>query len=141
MQMATMVAAIANGGKLYRTHVVQGHAGPPETLPIDPRTLEVVREGMIETVQLGTARSASLRDIQVAGNTGTSQVFRASRGIDADELPKNRRDHAWFVGFAPADHPTIAFAVVVEHGGHGGTTAAPIARRVLEKYFETTGDE
>lgn len=141
MQMATMVAAIANGGKLYRTHVVQGHAEAPETLPINPQTLAVVREGMIETVQLGTARSASLRDIQVAGKTGTAQVYRASRGIDADELPKNRRDHAWFVGFAPADNPTIAFAVVVEHGGHGGTTAAPIARSVLEKYFEPPGDE
>ena len=74
-------------------------------------------------------------EFTVAGKTGTAQVYKHSAGIDADELPKDERDHAWFVGYAPADDPQIAFAVVVEHGGHGGTSAAPIARKVLEVFF------
>jgi cell division protein FtsI/penicillin-binding protein 2 len=72
----------------------------------------------------------------VAGKTGTAQVYKHSAGIDADKLDKAERDHAWFVGFAPAEKPEIAFAVMVEHGGHGGTTAAPIVRKVLEVFFE-----
>ena len=78
----------------------------------------------------------------MAGKTGTAQVYKMSAGIDADKMDKAQRDHAWFVGYAPADDPRIAFAVVVEHGGHGGTTAAPIARKVLEAFFakEQAGD-
>jgi penicillin-binding protein 2 len=71
----------------------------------------------------------------VAGKTGTAQVYKMSAGIDADKMDKATRDHAWFAGYAPADNPRIAFAVVVEHGGHGGTTAAPIARKVLKTFF------
>ena len=135
MQMATMVAGVANGGYRVTPHFVLGEGPALEKLPIHPSTLEVVREGMVETVRLGTARSAKLKDIQVAGKTGTAQVIKASRGIDADKMEKAKRDHAWFVGYAPADDPQIAFAVIVEHGGHGGTTAAPIARKVLEVFF------
>jgi penicillin-binding protein 2 len=86
-------------------------------------------------VEEGTGRRAGLGAISVAGKTGTAQVLKKSAGIDADKLPKDERDHAWFVGYAPVERPEIAFAVVVEHGGHGGTTAAPIVRRVLEAFF------
>ena len=86
-------------------------------------------------VEAGTGRRASLGPITVSGKTGTAQVFKKSAGIDADKLPKDERDHAWFVGYAPAERPEIAFAVVVEHGGHGGTSAAPIVRHVLETFF------
>ena len=58
-------------------------------------------------------------------------------GMKDEELPPEMRDHAWFVGFAPRDNPRVSFAVIVEHGGHGGTAAAPIVKRVLEKYFES----
>ena len=51
-------------------------------------------------------------------------------------MPKEERDHAWFAGFAPVDRPQIAFAVVIEHGGHGGTTAAPVVREVLKRFFD-----
>jgi penicillin-binding protein 2 len=86
-------------------------------------------------VEEGTGRRASLGLISVAGKTGTAQVYKKSAGIDADKLPKDERDHAWFAGYAPADRPEIAFAVIVEHGGHGGTTAAPIVKKVLEVFF------
>ena len=74
-------------------------------------------------------------NVAVAGKTGTAQVYRHSAGIDSDLLPKEERDHAWFVGYAPADTPQIAFAVIIEHGGHGGRTAAPVVRNVLEVFF------
>ena len=69
------------------------------------------------------------------------EVYRHSAGVDSNDLPKAERDHAWFVGYAPTEDPTIAFAVVVEHGGHGGQAAAPIARRVLEVYFGEEQEE
>ena len=72
---------------------------------------------------------------------GVAVNDKRSAGIDADALPRNERDHAWFVGYAPAEQPAIAFAVVVEHGGHGGTSAAPIARRVLEIFFSEPGTD
>jgi penicillin-binding protein 2 len=108
----------------------------PADLQISPRTLAIVREALADVVDEGTGRRAAIEGISVAGKTGTAQVFKHSAGIDADKLPKDERDHAWFVGYAPADRPEIAFAIVVEHGGHGGTSAAPVARRVLEVYFE-----
>jgi cell division protein FtsI/penicillin-binding protein 2 len=80
-------------------------------------------------------RSRWRGEFTVAGKTGTAQVYKHSAGIDADDLPKDERDHAWFVGYSPTEDPQIAFAIVVEHGGHGGTSAAPIARSVLEVYY------
>jgi penicillin-binding protein 2 len=98
--------------------------------------LEAIRRALEDVVEEGTGQSAQLGSIRVAGKTGTAQIFKHSAGIDADKLDKAERDHAWMVGYAPAEKPEIAFAVMVEHGGHGGTTAAPIVRKVLEVYFE-----
>jgi len=92
---------------------------------------------MEDTVQQGTGTRAGLGEISVAGKTGTAQVYKHSAGVDSDKLPKAERDHAWFVGYAPAEKPTIAFAVIVEHGGHGGASAAPIVRNVLEVFFSS----
>lgn len=72
----------------------------------------------------------------VCGKTGTAQVVKASAGVKSNRLPEAIRDNAWFVGFAPRDRPRIAFAIFVEHGGYGGETAAPIAQRVMLKFFE-----
>jgi penicillin-binding protein 2 len=78
----------------------------------------------------GTGGRARLRDVRVAGKTGTVQVVgQLEPGVEGPE------DHSWFVGFAPAENARIAFAVIVEHGGHGGSTAAPVARAVLEEYY------
>jgi penicillin-binding protein 2 len=134
IQMATLVSAVATG-RLPRPHLSEGDAEPPKDLPVSKATLSVIRAALADVVEEGTGRRAGLGSITVAGKTGTAQVFKKSAGIDADKLPKDERDHAWFVGYAPADKPEIAFAVVVEHGGHGGTTAAPVVKQVLETFF------
>ena len=104
---------------------------------LHPRTLELIRNAMWGVVnEDGTGGRAKIAGRDVCAKTGTAQVFKASRDIDADKLPKEKRDHAWFVGFAPKDDPKIAWAVFVQNGGHGGTTAAPIARLVLERFFQ-----
>jgi len=142
LQMATMIAGIANGGQVPRPHLDASATVEPGTVRFDPRNLDVVRDALVDVVNEGTGRNARVAGFQVAGKTGTAQVFKHSAGIDADLLPKDERDHAWFVGYAPAEDPRIAFAVVVEHGGHGGTTAAPIARKVLETFFAAAdGDD
>jgi penicillin-binding protein 2 len=109
---------------------------PPKHLPVAAGTLALIRDALADVVEEGTATKAQLGPIHVAGKTGTAQVFKKSVGVDADKQPKDERDHAWFIGYAPADNPEIAFAIVIEHGGHGGTTAAPVARKVLEVFFE-----
>ena len=112
----------------------------------DEETVKFLQQAMHDTVLSGTARRARIPGISVAGKTGTAQP--ASAGIVPDvpksEMPERFREHAWFMGFAPAEDPGGAFAVVVEHSGlHGGEIAAPVARQVLEAYFgdrvEVTG--
>jgi len=76
-------------------------------------------------VASGTGGATRLGDIEVAGKTGS-----------AEAPPAGSKTHAWFACYAPADHPRIAICAFVEHGGHGGTTCAPIAKAVLEKFFD-----
>ena len=85
----------------------------------------------------GTGWRARLKQIKVAGKTGTAQVVRLKKGPkteEDEEIPYKHRDHAWFVGYAPFENPEIAVAVIVEHGGHGGSAAAPIVRQIIETY-------
>jgi penicillin-binding protein 2 len=146
LQMAALAGALGSGGfvPLRLVHSIDGRPwlGDRSVRPLDlqPRTLDILRRAARGVVQQdGTGRQARLRrhpEIEVAGKTGTVQVVKASAGVDSLELPEDLRDHSWFVGYAPADRPTIAFAVFVEHGGHGGDQAAPIARDVLDVYFD-----
>jgi penicillin-binding protein 2 len=138
--MATMISAVATRGRLPTPHLIRGQQAAAEHLDVHPATYEIVRRALRQAVESGTGQAADLGEIRVAGKTGTAQVFRHSAGVDPDDLPKQERDHGWFVGYAPTERPTIAFAVVVEHGGHGGTSAAPVARRVLEVYFDRRPD-
>jgi len=148
IQMAVFAAAIGNGGTLYRPHLVlsrEVREGVEEDehqdyvvrrVDLKAKTLEVIKDAMWGVVNdEGTGGRARIAGRDICAKTGTAQVFKASRDVDADKLPKERRDHAWFVGFAPRDDPKIAWAVFVQNGGHGGTTAAPIARAVLERFF------
>jgi penicillin-binding protein 2 len=103
---------------------------------VKPESLRLVRAGLRDAVNTwGTGWRARLADVQVCGKTGTVQVVAHSAGVDSDKLAAEVRDHSWFAGWAPCEDPQVAFAVFVEHGGHGGDSAAPIAKRVLEVYF------
>jgi penicillin-binding protein 2 len=85
----------------------------------------------------GTAYSKRLKNIRVAGKTGTAQVVRiGAKRVKKEEMSFFERDHAWYVAYAPFDNPQIAVVVLNEHGGHGGTDAAPAGMKVIERYFE-----
>jgi penicillin-binding protein 2 len=94
---------------------------------------------MVDVVQRGTARriSAGL-NYQMAGKTGTAQVFSVAQGKNykSMRITKSMRDHAWFIAFAPAEAPRIAVAVIAENAGHGGTVSAPIARKVIDRWLQ-----
>ena len=105
---------------------------------LSTHSLDAVRRAEWAVVnESGTGTKALIPGRDVCGKTGTAQVYAASAGVKDEDLPPEMRDHAWFVGFAPRDNPRVAFAVIVEHGGHGGTAAAPIVKQVLEKFFES----
>lgn len=135
LQLAVYTAAIANGGILYQPHLVKGILDAEENtikefpfesskLNISSKTLDIIRSGMERVVSSpeGTARLIKMPDLTIAGKTGTSQ----------NPFGKN---HAVFVGYAPADNPQIAIAVLVENVGYGSTFAAPIARDVIDAYI------
>jgi penicillin-binding protein 2 len=158
MQMAVFYAAIANGGKFLRPRVVLRVEDPdggvvknvsPEilgNLNLSPDTISFIQNALEGAVNepKGTGRAAQLRgrlrSIKVAGKTGTAQVVRAPEDDeeeqDESQVPYEFRDHAWFVAYAPAEAAEIVVVVLVEHGGHGGSAAAPLARQVMEEYFK-----
>ena len=85
----------------------------------------------------GTGEEARIPGLRVAGKTGTAQVVKMETftQVDEEDVKYKHRDHAWFTSFAPAENPEIVVTVLVEHGGHGGSAAAPVAKKVLERYF------
>lgn len=146
MQLAVMMARIANGGYVVRPHIVAKEAADivnprSETLGLDRKHIGVLMEALSAVVNspLGTAHSAAAADekLTMFGKTGTAQVRRISMaerndGVKTnDALPWKERDHALFVGAAPVAFPRYAAAVVVEHGGSGAHVAAPIVRDIL----------
>jgi penicillin-binding protein 2 len=157
LQLAVAYSAIANGGKILRPRLVlevrdrEGHvtAGPePEvlgTVPVDSEHLARVVDALEAVVgeDGGTARRARVPGVRIAGKTGTAQVVRMKQGdeVEEEEVPWRFRDHAWFAAFAPLPAPEIAVVVLVEHGGHGGSAAAPIAQQVFARYFEKKASE
>jgi len=138
LQMARLVAVVANGGYLVNPHLLGGRAADRVHLNLAPTTVETVREAMRAVVREGTGRKAQLPGLEVAGKTGSSQVVAHER-LERDKSAAEFQPHGWFLGFAPADKPKIAMAVLVEHGRSGGESAAPVARRILARYFGLTG--
>lgn len=149
IQLASMVATIANEGSVYRPHLVKSVLDPdgkvlkefqPELLKstgISAASFRKIKQGMFAVVNEpgGTGANARLWDQRVAGKTGTSQVVKL--GQDRKKaVAYHHKDHGLFVAFAPFDKPEIAVAVVVEHGGGGGAVAAPIAAQILRSYFD-----
>jgi penicillin-binding protein 2 len=102
-----------------------------------PEQWDVIMEGMRETMISGTARAISTSAAyHIAGKTGTAQSHSVGQNERLDaQVAENLRDHAWFIGFAPAENPQIAVAVLVEHGGFGASAAAPIMRKMTDAYL------
>ena len=151
LQLATATAMLANGGTRVEPRLVQAIRDPVtrkwiqqpiaigDKLNLKPAHYQAVHQAMIDVLKPGGTASAAGAgaSYQIAGKTGTAQVVGIKQNARYDEkntLMKNR-DHALFVAFAPANAPTIALAVLVENGGHGGSVAAPIARAVFDYYL------
>lgn len=127
LQMANLVAAIANGGELLQPHLVPDHSDDSlrRRLPVPAATLDVVRNAMRDVVfgRQGTARQKGLRKHRAAAKTGTAEIG-------------GNLNNGWLVGFAPYEKPRVAFAVVAERTEfHGGDIAGPVAAKILDAYF------
>lgn len=151
LQIARGLAAVVNGGYLRRPRLVLGgdatpgsgswrygesSADAPLSVEVDPKILKIIRKAMEGVVNQpgGTGKRAQLApefQVGVGGKTGTAQVVGMEAGLKGEHF----EDHAWFAGYAPTDNPEIVVAALVENGGHGGVTAAPVVRQVLEAFF------
>ena len=153
VQLAMATAALANNGRLLTLHLasatrdpISGHKqmlehAPDHQVPFyDEAIWETIRKAMEAVVHgaRGTARRSGLNaEYRFAGKTGTAQVIGISQNEEykKSEIPEEFQDHALFIAFAPVENPVIALSVVVENGGSGSGTAAPIARKLLDHYL------
>lgn len=132
LQLATLYSCIANEGYYYQPFLVSriDSAGVTSIrthphrieVPLNKTDLEYVKRALTRVVESGTGQGAQASGVTIAGKTGTAQN-------------PPRPDHAWFVGYAPAENPEVVFAVLVENGGHGGAVAAPIVGELIRTYF------
>lgn len=153
VQLASLVSAVFNGGHLFMPQVTRwvGKSGEKKIFEFSPKLardtgikqeyLDLVKKALIGVVNQphGTGSKARIKGITVAGKTGTAQVVALKTEKESksgDEIPWKYRDHAWFVAVAPAERPRIAVAVLIEHGGHGGSAAAPIAKELIKAYLD-----
>jgi len=155
LQMAVFTAAVANGGMRLKPQIfrrIEAADGEileerrPQVegrLTVDDHALDLVRKGLWLVVNgdRGTARKIRLKGIDISGKTGTAQVFSRKKGDDNTKTPDqfHLKPHAWFVAYAPSENPRIAVAVIVEHGEHGSSAAAPIAGELIEAYLAPDG--
>jgi len=152
LQLLVLISAIANGGRLYLPQVVEkvedvyGNllkewpVSEMGRVDVSEKTLQIIQQALMGAVNdpRGTGWACALKQAKVAGKTGTAQVIKMAQDFkkgDMDRMPLKFKDHAWFVAYAPFEDPIIAVVVLVEHGGYGGAAAAPIAKRVIEKYL------
>jgi len=153
LQVANMMASVANGGKVFRPHVVRLIEHPTadgklqrlkvasqilHQVPLSPDALQTVRQGLWRVVNEdgGTGGNARIDGLDICGKTGTVQVIAQHGWVKAEGLAFRERDHAWFASFAPRDNPQMVVIVFVEHGGHGGVDAAPLAKLLYEARFK-----
>ena len=158
LQMLALVGAVANQGVQFQPFVLKRvetaqeevikTSQPKEVakLPVGPETLELVRRGLWEAVNTpgGTAYGSRLKTISISGKTGTAQVVGRKEDdpeTEDEEIEEQFKDHAWFVAYAPSEAPEIAVAVIVEHGEHGSSAAAPIARDMIRTYLKNRPKE
>jgi len=150
LQLAQATATLANWGKRYKPHLVKlvenidtkqqrrqvGEELPP--LPWKQEHVAFIHKAMYGVTQEGTSRTSFVNaPYQSGGKTGTAQVIgiKQDQKYDEKRVKEAHRDHALFIAYAPADDPKLAMAILVENGGHGGDTAAPIARQVFDYYL------
>jgi penicillin-binding protein 2 len=136
IQVASMMSVLSNGGTLFKPRILKdAEPIPLGEVEISSKSIDIVRNGLRGVVNetKGTGRRANSEITTVAGKTGTAQVVRIRK--DSKEVKEQFRDHAWFAAYAPFDKPEIALSVFIEHGGHGGTSAAPIAKKAIESYM------
>ncbi|MEM1177897.1 MAG: penicillin-binding protein 2 [Acidobacteriota bacterium] len=141
LQIARLTAAVANGGRLVVPHLIEDHrvaAGDTQTLGLSDRVTAALHGALVAVVEDsdGTGRAASVSGFPIAGKTGTAQVVRQATWTKNEDLEAGQRDHAWFASYGPAENPKVVVVVFVEHGGGGSTVAAPLAKRMYEKYLE-----
>lgn len=134
LQIANLLSSVANEGTLFYPSLVKkiiSREGEvlkefspklAKKINLKPDTWEIIKKGLRRTITEGTGQTAYISKLSIAGKTGTGQN-------------PHGEDHAWFAGFAPVNKPELAFVVFVEHGGHGGVVAAPIAREILSRYY------
>jgi penicillin-binding protein 2 len=152
LQLLMLISGVANGGKLPLPQVVEKVEDiygntlkeyPPEEsgrVNVSQKTLEVIQGALKGAVNEphGTGSACLLKEVKVAGKTGTAQVIALPEDFKRGEInriPLKFRDHAWFVAYAPVEDPKISVVVLVEHGGFGASAAAPIAKKVIEQYL------
>jgi len=149
IQLAQATATLANNGVMFRPHLVNyitnSKTGekvaierePLRTLPWKQQNIDFIKKAMVGVNKEGTgARAFAGAEYESGGKTGTAQLFSLKGGdYKSGKLKQELRDHALFIAFAPADHPKIALAVLVENGGFGAQSAAPIARMVIDYYL------
>lgn len=137
IQMALMMNTVANGGNIYKPTLIKD--SPPVLTgraKASAENIEIVKKGLFGVVNEGGGTGwAAKSSFSVGGKTGTAQVVSMKSGVSSQA--ERFRDHAWFVAFAPVEKPEIALAVLVEHGGHGGGAAAPIAKIAIEEYMKS----
>lgn len=145
--LARFYALLATKGKLFTPHLFYGFrddrsnelepapAPPPRDTPLDPRNWAILEEGLYEVVRGGTAAASALKEITMVGKTGTAQVATFVDRAHYVRQAKILKDHALFAGYAPREHPQIAFVVVVENAGFGASSAAPIAKKLVQYWF------
>lgn len=156
LQMLVFISAVGNGGNMYKPLVLKSVHTPEGSvvlesesqvvgkLPVNRQTLEIIKTGLKEVVNnpKGTAWNARVEGLDISGKTGTAQVVGRSneRNASKKELSNHLLSHAWFVAYAPSVDPKIAVSVIIEHGGHGSSAAAPIAREIIKTYLGYTED-
>ncbi len=151
LQMVRLISAIFNGGHIYQPKVIRWvgkdekkiyHFTPTSMRRLDVKreNLELIKSALIGVVNepRGTGSRAKVKGMIIAGKTGTSQVINLETEKKLNkkgEIPPEFRDHAWFVAIAPMESPKLALSILIEHGGHGGRAAAPIAREMIKAYL------
>jgi penicillin-binding protein 2 len=146
MQQAVAIATVANDGVAFQPHLVKSVVNvktgeeriiapqPSHTITAKPENIAIIRNALVGVNKEGTAAAAFVGAKYVSGGkTGTAQVYSLKgEKYSASKVDERLRDHAWFIAYAPADHPRIALSVLVENGGFGAQAAAPIARKVMD---------